>query len=138
MSFCIELPVTIIFWGFLFRILLSSPNITAAEIALNANLHAGPLITLIIDFIFNVYSFPTQHYFIVLLVGFLYALINLIYSLTVAVIYKPIDWVSLLSYGLIVGALAMSFLMHWLGRFVYNKLKKNGLNVVVISLLNKA
>jgi hypothetical protein len=91
----------------------------------NANLHAGPLITLLIDFVLNNFSFPTSHFLIIAFVAVLYALINLVYSLTVAVIYKPINWVSWLSYVLLVGVFVMALVMHLLGRFVYNHCKKN-------------
>ena len=48
----------------------------------------------------------------------------MIYSLTVQVIYKPIDWVSVMSYVLCVGAFLLSFLMHFIGRSLFEKCKR--------------
>lgn len=99
-------------------------NASTAVIIVNANLHAGPLIVLCLDTAFNTFSFPKQHFHAVLLFGFLYAIVNLVYSLTAHIIYQPIDWVSILSYILMASSIVMTFLMHWLGRYLYNKWKK--------------
>ena len=50
--------------------------------------------------------------------------VNLAYSLAAHIIYKPIDWVSVMSYVLMAGSVVMSFIMHWLGRWIYGKFKK--------------
>lgn len=99
-------------------------DVSIQVIIVNANLHAGPLILLCIDTVFNTFSFPKQHFHAVLLFGFLYGIVNLIYSLAAHIIYQPIDWISFLSYALMIGAVGMTFLMHWLGRWIYNKFKK--------------
>lgn len=122
-AFCVELPITLIFWGFLFKLILEM-DVTLEVIIVNANLHAGPLIVLCVDTIYNSFSFPSQHFHAVLLFGFLYGVVNLSYSLAAHIIYQPIDWVSILSYALMIGAVALTFLMHWLGRYIYRKFKK--------------
>ena len=124
-AFCVEMPITLIFWGFLFNILIHMDGITPELIANNANIHAGPLICLSLDMVFNTFSFPKSHFIILLFFAVLYLIINLTYSLTVKVIYKPIDWVSVLSYVLSVSSIAMTYGMHCLGRFLYNKYKKS-------------
>lgn len=48
----------------------------------------------------------------------------MIYSLTVQVIYAPIDWVSWLSYVLCIGAFVLAFLMHLFGRVLFEYCKK--------------
>ena len=48
-----------------------------AVIALNANLHAGPFICILIDHIFNSVSFPKKHYPIIFIFGVAYLTINL-------------------------------------------------------------
>lgn len=99
-------------------------DVSIEVIIVNANLHAGPFIVLCLDMAYNSFSFPQQHFHIVLLFGFLYAIVNLSYSLAAHIIYQPIDWVSILSYALMVGAVVMTFFMHWLGRYIYRKFKK--------------
>lgn len=46
------------------------------------------------------------------------------YSLSVKPIYKPIDYISIFSYVLLVASVLLSYLMHWFGRFLFKKLKK--------------
>ena len=58
--------------------------------------------------------------------------LNLIYSLTVKVIYQPIDWVSFLSYVLAISAYLLAFLMHWLCRFCFEKFKKKRLDTLIM------
>lgn len=101
---------------------------TLEVIIINANLHAGPLVTLVLDMIYNSFSFPKQHFHAVIFFSVLYGIVNLSYSLTATIIYKPIDWVSILSYALLGAAVLMAFLMHWLGqKFLINgkKIKCN-------------
>jgi hypothetical protein len=124
-AFCLELPVTVIFWGFLFKEVKSD---SALKILLQCNLHAGALVALLIDFISNSFSFPSQHVAIVMFVSLFYGMINLIYTLNVHNIYPPVTWRSFLSYLLCVGFIVMILFMHFLGRFVYNKWKKEKMN----------
>ena len=64
--------------------------------------------------------------------------LNLIYSLTVKVIYQPIDWVSFLSYVLAISAYLLAFLMHWLCRFCFEKFKKKRLDTLIMEGLIEA
>lgn len=100
-------------------------GVTTEIIIINANLHAGPLVVLILDMFYNTFSFPPQHFHTVLFFSLLYGIVNLTYSLACHIIYKPIDWVSILSYILMGGAIVMAFIMHWLGRFIFQKCKKD-------------
>ena len=81
---------------------------------------------------FNSFSFPSQHFHAVLLFSLLYAIVNLSYSLAAHIIYQPIDWVSILSYALMVMSVVMSFFMHWLGRWIYNKFKKDKVSEIIL------
>ena len=119
MAFCVELPITLIFWTFLFNILIHIDGITPEVIANNANIHAGPLVCLCLDMAFNSFSFPKPHFVILLFFSVVYLFINLSYSLAVKVIYKPINWVSFLSYVLTVASVLMTYGMHCLGRWLY-------------------
>ena len=54
-------------------------------------------------------------------------IINLTYSLLVHIIYAPIDWVSVLSYALSIGAYLLTFLTHFFCRWVFLNIKKKNL-----------
>lgn len=125
MAFCVELPITIVFWAFLFKIVLGMEGVSLEVIIVNANLHSVPLLALSIDMIYNTFKFPSQHFLIILVFSLQYMIVNLSYSLGAHIIYKPIDWVSPLSYILMAGAVVMAFLMHFLGRYIYNTCKKH-------------
>lgn len=80
----LEAPITFVFWAFLFRIVLTLPDIdgtlrvtSANVIAVNVNLHAGPFICLMIDLYFNCVEFPRRHYYVTLVFGTLYLLVNM-------------------------------------------------------------
>jgi hypothetical protein len=49
----------------------------ANTIAVNVNLHAGPLICLVIDLVMNCIEFPRRHFYVTLVFGVLYMLINM-------------------------------------------------------------
>jgi fluoride ion exporter CrcB/FEX len=100
-------------------------DVTLEIIVVNANLHAAPIVMLCIDMVYNTFRFPKRHFHIVLAFGVLYAIINLSYSLSAHIIYKPIDWVSILSYILMGSSVVMAFIMHWLGRYIFRKCKKH-------------
>lgn len=106
-------------------------DVTAETIAMNANLHGAPFILLFVDLIFNSFTFPRQHFHTVLVFGLIYAIINLIYTLVVHIIYQPIDWVSVMSYVLLAGTVIMTFVMHWLGRFIFNKCKRDKISLCI-------
>ncbi len=50
-------------------------------------------------------------------------IINLVYSLTVKVIYQPIDWKSILSYALLLSSYLFVLGAHYFGRFAHRKWK---------------
>lgn len=43
------------------------------------------------------------------------------------VIYRPINWVSVLSYVLVIGCYLLSYLTHWLCGLYYDRVKKDKL-----------
>lgn len=86
-------------------------------------MHAGPFIVLCIDMALNTFRFPKRHFHAVTLFQLLYGVVNLSYSLAAHIIYKPIDWISFLSYVLILSSVAMSLFMHWIGRLIFRRCK---------------
>ena len=101
------------------------------DIILNTNLHLGPLVCLVAELYYNNFSFPKRHLWVITLYGTSYLLINLgkifmnsiVYSLSVKVIYEPIDWKSVGSYIICVGSYVFVFGAHYFGGFSYRKWK---------------
>lgn len=98
---------------------------------MNTNLHAGPIVCLSVEMYYNTFRFPKKHLWVLISFGSVYLFINLgkifiyliVYSVTVAVIYKPIDWKSLLSYILVLMSLGFTVGAHYLGQFIHKKYK---------------
>lgn len=61
--------------------MLVDTDASPEDIALNTNLHAGPLICLLLDLVYNMYSFRTSHFLMVIVIGLIYMVINCVYSL---------------------------------------------------------
>lgn len=80
---------------------------------------------LVIDAVYNTFSFPKRHFICTVMFSLLYLGINIIYSVYVKVIYPPMPWNTPLSYFLALGAFAMAYSMHWLGWFCFERFKKN-------------
>ena len=82
-SISVELPITIIFWVVLLPILLRSDKTTGTfllyaveDILINANLHAGPIICLLIELPYNKYPFPKRHTAVIAFLNVIYLVIN--------------------------------------------------------------
>ena len=105
------------------------------EIILNTNLHLGPFLCLLVELYYNNFSFPKRHFWIAVFYGTGYLLINwgiffiyvAVYSLTVKVIYEPIDWKSILSFCIVFGCYVITFGTHHFGSFAYRKWKADEL-----------
>lgn len=76
---------------------------------------------MVVDLYFNGIEFPKNHYYATLIFGSIYLLINMrnfklngVWSVFEYVIYRPIDWVSVLSYVLVACCYLLTFLTHWL------------------------
>jgi hypothetical protein len=102
----------------------------AGELILNTNLHLGPFLCLVVELYYNNFPFPKRHFWVAVFYGTFYLLINLgifdynlVYSLSVKVIYEPIDWKSVLSYCIVVGSYFITFGAHHFGGFAYRKWK---------------
>ena len=64
--------------------------------------------------------------------------IKLVYSISVKVIYEPIDWKSVLSYCLLIGSYIFVFGAHYFGRFVHKIWKAPKLkNRITIGLIEQ-
>lgn len=60
----------------------------------------------------------------VMIGGVVYLLINMLYSVLVSPVYRPINWISFISYALCIGAIGLAFLMHLFGYEMYERWKK--------------
>ena len=85
------------------------------------------MICLTLDFIFNVYEFRRCHFFWIAFFGTIYMIINLTYSETVKIIYAPINWVSVLSYVLVISAYLLAFGCHVFCGWVFSRYKKKNM-----------
>lgn len=65
-----------------------------------------------------------SHFIAVVIFGAIYMVINMVYTLNAHIIYQPIPWNTVMSYVLMIGAVGLSFFMHWIGGFCYKKFKK--------------
>jgi len=98
---------------------------------MNTNLHLGPLVCLIVELYYNNFSFPKRHFWVLCFYGTGYLMINLgkcmhnhlVYSLAVKVIYEPINWISVLSYALVIGSYVFAFGAHYFGGYSYRRWK---------------
>lgn len=85
LAFSISLPIVIIYWGALFPAVLSEGDISGKttyycidpELALTINVHAGPILGLTFDIVFNSYSFYWRRVILVMVYAVLYLLFNL-------------------------------------------------------------
>ena len=102
----------------------------ASEIVLQGNLHAMPLLFLVLDFTHSTFSFPLRHVQFIVVFIVLYLIINMCnfghnaaYSLCVKPIYKPIPWTDFASYLISLGCIAMVLGVHFAGRLVFRRWK---------------
>lgn len=112
---------------------------------MNTNLHLGPLVCLLVELYYNNFTFPKRHFWVLVFYGTGYLLINLgnsnlivVYSLTVSVIYQPIDWKSLLSYLIVIGSYVITFAAHYLAGYAFRKWKAHKLkDRITIGLIDE-
>ena len=113
-SLCFQTVITIIYWGFLFK-----GADTALAIYLDANFHGVPLAALLLEFIFNSYSFNIRRYLIVLIVAGSYLIINMTYALIHKPVYRILPWNDWLSYVLSLAAFIVALVMFGFGILAY-------------------
>lgn len=73
-AWCLEVPITILYWGVLFDY---SGSYEAGGIVKDVGVHGFPFFCLLVDFIFNSYQFPWRHLPVVLALGLFYLVVNL-------------------------------------------------------------
>ena len=121
-AFSYEVTITLLYWSVLFSKFddeLSAYNDLAV--------HALPLAALLVDFIFNPISFEIKRFLIVLIAGTVYMLMNMAYSLGVEPVYGILDWVTGISYGLLIGAYVLLLIGFGFGILFYKCLKEKKL-----------
>ena len=96
---------------------------------MSLNVHMLPLILCLIELWLNSYAFPIFHFFFVIILGTIYMVINLVYSLKVTPVYEVLDWKSFFSVVLVMGAFFLSFMMFMACNLIYKKFKKNKLEI---------
>ena len=125
----LQLPVTIMYWGFDYK-----PGMSTDMLILTINAHGMPFIFLLIDACMNSFCFPRLHFVFVLVIGFVYGLINVIYTLKVRPIYDVLDWKSWVSGMLLAGALLLAFTMFLACRALFHRFKKNKFKTEILLL----
>ena len=110
-----EVIVTAIYWVFLFE-----GFVDALTLFRDLNGHLFPIIALFLDFIFNPFDFYIKRYLITLIVGVIYTIINLVYTLGHQPIYQILKWKDWLSYVIALGSYLSSLIIFGLGILVYH------------------
>ena len=105
-ALCFQVVITVVYWAFLFK----GAN-SALEIYLDANFHGIPLAALLLEFIFNSYSFNIRRYLIVMIFASAYLIINLAYALLYEPVYSILPWNDWFSYVLAAAAYAMALVV---------------------------
>ena len=108
------------YWGFDYK-----PGMSTDMLILTINAHGMPFLFLLVDLCMNSFCFPRIHFIFILVVGFFYGLINVVYTLKVRPIYDILDWQSWFSGMLLAGALFLAFVMFLMCRILFHRLKKN-------------
>lgn len=119
LAFSFEFVITIVYWAFLF-----DGTTDPTKLYLNTNGHGFPLLGLTLDLIFNSYDFSIKRFLITLAIAGAYMVINLAYTLAVEPIYGILTWTDGFSYGLVIGAAAMTLVLFGIGIFTYHCLCK--------------
>ena len=140
-ALCFEVPITLVFWGFLFQILIrngASGTLFHYQSRRNHSQHqspSGPLPLPVSWTLLQQLLFPQKTFLGCRLLRYrlsvyqlrYFFIYNLVYSLSVKVIYEPIDWKSVLSYCIVVGSYFITFGAHHFGGFAYRKWKAHKL-----------
>ena len=75
------------FWSFIYN-----GSVNGLDLFVEINLHIFPLIFLFIEMILNFYTYRLWLYIFPGVIGTIYLLINLTYSLTYKPVYKILTW----------------------------------------------
>ena len=86
--------------------------------------HGILMFLIYLDFCFNKIVFIRSHALIILVVAILYAITNLIVTLSYKPVYKGITWKNGFTYYIIIGAIIFILAIYFLGRYLIKKLKK--------------
>jgi hypothetical protein len=82
------------------------------------------LLFLYIDSFFNGVRFYKRHLFLLLIFKVTYLTLNFIITILHKPVYKPIDWISFMSYVYAVTAIFLGFGHFLFGDFIYDNYKK--------------
>ena len=115
LSLPFQVVITIVYWGFLF-----DGSSSALNVYLDANVHGIPLAALLLEFIFNSYSFNIRRYLIVLIFAGTYIIINLTYALAYQPVYSILKWTDWFSYVLALASFVIALVIFCFAILIYS------------------
>ena len=105
-------------WCFRNHIRYSLTNL-GVNLAQSINIHAAPVLCLLVDFVFNTLSYNVRRFIFIVFASLLYLAMNAVYTLTYQPIYSSVTWKSLTSYILVIVALAVIYIVFLIGSIVF-------------------
>ena len=116
-AFSFEIIITIVYWAFLF-----DGQDDPFLLYIDFTGHLFPIAALLLDFIFNSFSFNIRRYLIALIVASTYVVVNLTYTLgnePDKPVYPILKWTDGFSYGLVIGAFVLALITFGVGILFY-------------------
>lgn len=86
---------------------------------ISLNVHVLPFVLVLVELVMNSFPFVRIHFLVILVLGVMYSILNIVYSLKIKAIYPVLDWKSWFSFFLAVLAYLVAFLMFSLCGWVY-------------------
>lgn len=97
--------------------------------------HTVPLIVLLIEFSYNCIPFLWRHFLLTLAITIIYAIFNIIYSLSVKSIYAMIDFTQVTDYLIAFATIIWTVAMYYLAvKLSQRKLKNSEKNLALVQL----
>ena len=121
-AFSFQMGITILYWPVIYEGWADS--VAAYR---DMGVHALPLICLFLDFVFCSYAFYIRRYLVTLVAALVYLVILCVYSLNVRLVYGMVDWVSGLSWGLVISIPAIHLFTYGLGMLIFKCIKEKRL-----------
>ena len=89
--------------------------------------HSVPMVVLVIEFCINCIPITWRHFIITFIIGLIYLMMNMVYSLDVAEVYPVLDWKSTLGITLPILLMMFTIIMEKMLMVCFKKkLKANG------------
>ncbi|CAG9314165.1 unnamed protein product [Blepharisma stoltei] len=113
LSWCIDWTVVLLFWGIIYPTQTWGQSIQVTVLA-----NGGVFIFILIDSINNQIWFFRKHVYLIVIIGFLYTLLHLIYTLAVRKVYDIVNYKNAYTYLIILGTYLMLIIIFILGAFL--------------------